>query len=155
LFDLPLGDGPLWTVAEEPVVTTAQSGREEVHHAVLPAWSVRSEHELDRPELGIPAAAAAAFRALGVGGDYQAIQSAVASYSRVGFEAAAITGLSFITSVPQTRDGILRTAELRFGHPYAVVAVADRPEPPHSAAGAAWQGLPVFSGWVAEPTNAD
>ena len=49
-----------------------------------------------------------------------------------------------------------REAELRFGHPYAVVALttdraADgRPRPELSA----WHGLPVFSAWVSEPEDA-
>ena len=60
LFDLPLGEGPAWTLTEEAVQTAAPFGREEVHRVVLPAWSAESLHDLNRPELGIPAAAAAA-----------------------------------------------------------------------------------------------
>jgi len=56
------------------------------------------------------------------------------------------------------RPGVRRTAELRFGHPFAVVAVAagnaerqDGHRPvPHSP----WHGLPVFSAWVADPQDA-
>jgi hypothetical protein len=40
-----------------------------------------------------------------------------------------------------------RHAELRFGHPYAVVALVQDDTSP-------WQGLPVFSAWVTEPENA-
>jgi hypothetical protein len=47
--------------------------------------------------------------------------------------------------MPMRRQGVRRTAALRFGHPYAVVAVAE---------GGPWDGLPVFSGWVAEPDSA-
>src|SRR5581483_5796688 len=57
LFELPLGDAPLWTVREEQVQTTAPDGREERCAALLPAWSAQSEHNLGRPELGLPAAA--------------------------------------------------------------------------------------------------
>ncbi|SDZ00578.1 hypothetical protein SAMN05421684_2891 [Asanoa ishikariensis] len=155
LFDLPLGEGPLWTITEERVGTTAPGGREERYRAVLPAWSARSRHDLDRPELGIPAAAAAAKHALRwPQAVYEAAQSAMASYSREGFEAAAVSAMVLTRGAPPGQDGLRRTAELRFGHPYAVVAVADRPQRPHSTAGAAWDGLPVFSAWVAEPSNA-
>jgi hypothetical protein len=42
-------------------------------------------------------------------------------------------------------------AELRFGHPYAVAAVAVQ-----DAGGTPgpWHGLPVFSAWVADPQDA-
>ncbi|GAA1859714.1 hypothetical protein [Asanoa iriomotensis] len=158
LFDLPVGDGPLWTITEESVTTTAPWGREEVHHAVLPAWSAESKHDLDRPELGVPAAAAAAQAALGVEGWYEASQVAMARYTRVGFEAAAVSAMMAGVSAPIPQDGLRRTAELRFGHPYAVVALADRPWrdgwQPDTASGAAWLGLPVFSAWVAAPDEA-
>jgi hypothetical protein len=51
-----------------------------------------------------------------------------------------------------TRPGLLRTAELRFGQPFAVVAAAtgqDNP-PGHSP----WHGLPVFSAWITQPEDA-
>ncbi len=44
LFDLPLGDAPLWTIAEAP---SHRGGRQEDCVAVLPAWSARS-----RPRAG-------------------------------------------------------------------------------------------------------
>ena len=47
-----------------------------------------------------------------------------------------------------------RTLHLRFDRPYAVVAVAVRPEPEVAAAvDEGWYGLPVFSAWVAEPAE--
>jgi hypothetical protein len=46
---------------------------------------------------------------------------------------------------------VWRTAELRFPHPYAVVAVVDD----RGAESQAWQGIPVFSAWVAEIVEAD
>jgi hypothetical protein len=47
-----------------------------------------------------------------------------------------------------------RTLHLRFDRPYAAVAVAVRP-PSETDAGIdeTWYGLPVFSAWVAEPTE--
>ncbi|MEV4617307.1 hypothetical protein AB0J74_01160 [Asanoa sp. NPDC049573] len=159
LFDLPLGEGPLWTITEEQVRTAAPRGREEVHRAVLPAWSVFSRHDLNRPDLGIPAAATAAKHALGIpDGWHEASQVAMARYTRLGFEAAAVSAMMAGVSMPIPQDGLRRTAELRFGHPYAVVAVADRPWrdgwQPDTAEGAAWMSLPVFSAWVAEPAEA-
>lgn len=161
LFDLPLGDGPLWTLTEKPIMTTARDGREEHCTAVLPAWSASSNHDLRADALGFPAAAAALFEILGLKLDrYAACQSVLAKYSRIGFEAAAITG-DFVAlgAPPRKRAGVCRVAELRFGHPYAVVAVAtdDRSGALISAlqTNGPWHGVPVFSAWVATPTDAN
>jgi hypothetical protein len=136
LFDLQLGDSPLWTVAET-------HGHGEQHTAMLPTWSARSEHDLMRPEFGFPAAVQALiallppdeFRA-------EAKQSALARYTRTGFEAAAVTAMA-IRAVAVI-NGRMRSATLRFGHPYAVVA---------RAAGGEWDGVPVFSAWITEPED--
>jgi hypothetical protein len=120
--------------------------------AVLPAWTARSTHDLSDPGLGFGAAA----RALAAG-PWQARQAATAAYSRTGFEAAAVTGVAVAMAMVPPRRGLVRAAELRFGHPYAVVAVTTdaaghgaqgRPGAPE------WRGLPVFSAWVAEPGDA-
>jgi len=111
--------------------------------------------------LGFPAAAAALFEILGPEvREYTACQSVLATYSRIGFEAAAITRSVVMTGRPAPkRAGVLRVAELRFGHPYAVVAVAtdDRSRPLISASqtNGPWHGVPVFSAWVATPTDAN
>jgi len=140
LFDLPLGDSPLWTVVEG----RSDRGNEERHTAVLPAWSAQSTHELTAPEFGF-AAAAGVLIALLPPGDYQfeARQSAVARYSRTGFEAAAVTAIGIRATAMLEPRGVRRTAILRFGHPYAVVAVAQ--------GGGPWHGVPVFSAWVTDP----
>ncbi|HEX9230778.1 MAG TPA: serpin family protein [Jatrophihabitantaceae bacterium] len=140
LFDLPLGDSPLWTVVEG----RSDRGNEERHTAVLPAWSAQSTHELTAPEFGF-AAAAGMLIALLPPGDYQfeARQSAVARYSRTGFEAAAVTAIGIRATAMLEPRGVRRTAILRFGHPYAVVAVAQ--------GGGPWHGVPVFSAWVTDP----
>ncbi|MGC4797455.1 hypothetical protein ACLQ3H_25525 [Micromonospora saelicesensis] len=148
LFDLPLGETPLWTLSEERVRTRARDGREERHTAVLPCWSARSEHDLTAPALGFPAVAATLATAMTLPVErFEARQTAVARFDRYGFEAAAVTAMFGLTSLPP--EGVARTAELRFGHPYAVVAVATDTR----AGGTAgpWHGLPVFSAWVAEP----
>jgi hypothetical protein len=158
LFDLPLGASALWTVREEAARTTAPDGREERCTAVLPAWSATSSHDLDRPELGVPAAARAAATALGLPEHlYTARQAVTARYSRTGFEAAAVSAFAVATGMPMYRDGVLRTAELRFPHPYAVVAVATQQswdsDRDVTVVGP-WHGLPVFSAWVAEVDDA-
>ncbi|MEU5910346.1 hypothetical protein [Micromonospora sp. NPDC047527] len=148
LFDLPLGDAPLWTIREERVRTRARDGREERHSAVLPCWSARSEHDLTAESLGFPAATAALARALAQPAQgFEARQVAMARYDRYGFEAAAVTGMFGTVSLPP--EGVARTAELRFGHPYAVVAVATERRPDGTTG--PWHGVPVFSAWVAEP----
>jgi hypothetical protein len=142
LFDLTLGEGPLWAITERTGPVKSASGREERCTAVLPAWSARSQQDLSDPSLGFAAAAAA----LAPGDPWQARQAAMARYSRVGFEAAAVTGLAIAMAARPSRPGLIRAAELRFGHPYAVVAVAAGDGP--------WHGLPVFSAWVAQPEDA-
>jgi hypothetical protein len=149
LFDLPLGDGPLWAISERAAPIKSGAPREERCTAVLPAWTAHSEHDLADPGLGFAAAA----HALAPGDPWEAKQAAMARYSRAGFEAAAVTGLAVALAMRVPRTGLVRTAELRFGHPYAVVAVTvdsrtgSRPPGP-------WHGLPVFSAWVAAPEDA-
>ncbi|MGA5306131.1 hypothetical protein [Micromonospora taraxaci] len=150
LFDVPLGDAPLWKVCEERVRTRARDGREERHHAVLPCWSARSQHDLAAPTLGFPAATATLAKALATPVEgFEARQSAVARFDRYGFEAAAVTAMFGRTSLPP--EGVARTAELRFGHPYAVVAVAT--DTRADGGTGPWHGLPVFSAWISEPDD--
>ena len=149
----PAGGGHRQFIAVTPLtgdvaVQAAPGGREERCAAVLPAWSAASEHNLAAdPRLGFAAAAAALSELTGVDpGPFQAIQAAVARYSRTGFEAAAVTGIARTAAALASRRGVIRMAELRFGHPYAVVAVA-LGEPP-------WHGMPVFSAWITTPDDA-
>jgi hypothetical protein len=159
LFTLPLGPAPLWEVTERPIQTMAPSGREERCTAVLPAWSAQSRHALaGHASLGFPAAAATLAALIGLDQfQFKAVQAAVARYSRTGFEAAAVTGLAVATGMPVTRPGRLRTAELRFGHPYAVVAVTTgqgHGSGPGTGGHGPWHGLPVFSAWITQPEDA-
>ena len=154
LFDLPLGEGPLWSVSETTAPIKSAAGREEWCTAVLPAWTAESEYDLSNPELGFAAAA----QALAPGDPWEARQAAMARYTRVGFEAAAVTALAAALAMQVPRSGLVRTAELRFGHPFAVVAVtADRPRHgrPAGQDPSPWSGLPVFSAWVAQPADAE
>ncbi len=153
LFDLPLGEGPagegtLWTVREEK----SDTDRAELCSAVLPAWSAASQHDLSRPGLGFDVAKRALTNDLD---PWRAEQAAVARYSRFGFEAAAITTMAVAASLRRPSRGLRRIAELRFGHPFAVVAVTEdaAARQPDGGAGP-WHGLPVFSAWVTEPEDA-
>ena len=137
LSGLPEGEAPLWSVRDEP--STGQFGERCV--AVLPAWSGTGNYDLSDPRFGFAAAA----RALGGGDPWEARQAATASYSRTGFEAAAVTATA-VRLAMMPRRGVRRTVELRFGHPYAVVAVTSGSGP--------WDGVPVFSAWVAQPDTA-
>jgi hypothetical protein len=145
LAGLPLGDGPAWTLREE-----SAADHRDLCTAVLPAWSAQSQHDLSDPGLGF----GAAMRGLlaNPSDPWAARQAAMARYTRTGFEAAAVTmAAGFLALRPATSTR--RVAELRFGHPYAAVAVAT-----DGAAGSqgspAWHGVPVFSAWVAEPDDA-
>ncbi len=139
---LPPGEGPLWLVRAE----RSPGGPDCT--AVLPAWSAVSDHDLAGPGLGFDAAIPALLT-----GPWQARQSALARYTRTGFEAAAVTAAAVTLSarLPVTRQ----VAELRFGHPYAVVAVATGPAPADSDRPQRdpWHGVPVFSAWVSEPAD--
>jgi hypothetical protein len=158
LFDLRLGDGAVWTIIEEEVQTKAPDGREQVVISVLPAWSAETTLDLDHEDLGVPSAARAIKKAIGLTNlTYEAKQAAVARYSAIGFEAAAVSGLAVASSAPQLRPGYRRKATLRFGHPYAVVAVAtnDLRVHPRDRLSSPWHGLPVFSAWITEPAEAE
>jgi hypothetical protein len=148
LFDLPLGDRPMWTIREEEA-ERLPSARVEVCEAVLPAWSARSEHKLDDPEFGFQAAGRAVTAELDLGDTAtEATQAAMAKYTRTGFEAAAVTAMGLrAASMMREQKGVRRVAQLRFAHPYAVVAVARED-------GSPWNDLPVFSAWVADPSSA-
>jgi hypothetical protein len=152
LFDLPLGEAPAWTITEERAEITAPGGREEQCTAVLPAWSACSTHELTDPQLGF----ATVRHALDPIDPWEARQAAMARYTRVGFEAGAVTALAIALSAVVGRPGVRRTAELRFGHPFAVVAVgaADPQTSRRPVPRSPWDDLVMFSAWVAEPAEA-
>jgi hypothetical protein len=159
LFDLPLGDGTVWSIGEEQVDTTAPDGLEEQVISVLPAWSAHTDVDLCGDQaLGFAAAARALADSLELADwRYDARQAAMARYSAVGFEAAAVTGLAVATSARMYRPGRRRVATVRFAHPFAVVAAAfDDHQARHaSPVPSLWHGLPVFSAWVSEPADAE
>jgi hypothetical protein len=53
----------------------------------------------------------------------------------------------------QSRPGLRRRATVRFGHPFAVVAAVSDDRTGGSAS--RWHGLPVFSAWVSDPSDAE
>jgi hypothetical protein len=153
LFDLPLGDSRLWSIREESALTDRI--REERYTAVLPCWSAESDHDLGRPGLGFTTAARILEQVLSASDlPLNARQTAMARYGRYGFEAAAVSGFGVLESVPS--EGVVRTAELRFGHPYAVLAVTvdiQWDDERDCRVLAPWHGMPVFSAWVSEPED--
>jgi len=148
----------LWSIDEEPVETAGSDGREERVVSVLPAWRATTMLELTHDEdLGFDDAARSIASALDLRRfAYEARHACTARYSAVGFEAAAVTALGVRTAALVRRRGVMRTATVRFAHPYAVVAVAfdDDREPKGPTARTPWHGLPVFSAWVTERSEA-
>jgi hypothetical protein len=135
LAGLSPGEHALWTVRE--VTATADSWS-----AVLPAWSATSDLDLTAPGLGFDAAKHALVRN---DDPWQARQAAMARYSRTGFEAAAVTAVAVLSAA--RLPAMHREVTLRFGHPYAAVAVTTSDD-------GLWHGLPVFAAWVSEPEDA-
>jgi hypothetical protein len=141
LADLALGEQALWSVRETMAAADSVA-------AALPAWSAMSKHDLSAPSLGFGAAKHALVRN---DDPWASQQVAMARYSRTGFEAAAISALAVAAAMrlpARHRDVVLR-----FGHPYAVVAVTTATGDTASS-GDPWHGLPVFSAWVSEPEDA-
>jgi hypothetical protein len=146
LARMPLGDGPAWTITERLGVGPAP----ETYRAFLPAWRATVAHDLlaADPSLGFRAACSV-LGSFSNAPDHElaAKQVASAAYDQHGFEAAALTAIALSLSARTPTATMQRQATLRFGHPYAVVAVAtDQRRGP-------WEGMPVFSAWVTNPTE--
>lgn len=161
LFDLPVGAGHSWEITEEEVPAYRSGDRSEViESTVLAAWSVRGELDLKISDrFGTSPALSALLGLIGphpAGDQTDAKQSAIASYSPTGFEAAAVTAFGIRAASrqmePQER-GLRRSARLLFDHPYAAVALAGSTADFRRARASHAQmfGLPLFSVWVAEP----
>jgi hypothetical protein len=144
-----LAAGHAWTVSER---TEYRSGGPKVQtewRSRLPAWSATSNHDLnDAPGVPLVFEALAGFaRDEDLPVDFSAKQTAVASYSRTGFKAAAVTAVGMLAAgIPSLNEVLVRRIELRFNRPHAVLACAARGDGPP-----AWRGVPVFSAWVTEP----
>jgi hypothetical protein len=162
LFDVPAGRSDLGEIIEDTVPTKGGSGPLEEGVGVLPAWRASTDLDLlagpTADGLGGAGRLLAALLPPGPTA-LEARQVAVASYTREGFEAAAVTGMAVRATAlaGQPREVLRRRLTLRFDRPYAAVAVAvDPPATSDSekpAVAPAWFGVPVFSAWVAEPSE--
>lgn len=162
LFDLPLGDGVAWTIAETDEVRMSGPSRVETFATWMPAWSAQSTHDVIAAS-GFPELCAAfgdLLRPDLAPASFAARQSAVASYTRVGFRAAAVTAFGMRAgAMPHETKVVRRHAEVRFERPYAVVAIAtertiDDENRYERIDVGGWAGLPVFSAWVARADEA-
>jgi hypothetical protein len=166
LFELPVGEGHSWEISEREVHTErAGECSEDIESAALVAWSAKGRLDLQRSELfGVEPAFGALLALIGpspAGDTREAAQSAVASYTPTGFEAAAISSMA-VASMARIKTfpekGLRRTARLFFDHPYAAVALAGSQSDflgSPAAGHTAMFGLPLFSAWVAEPVEAE
>jgi Serpin (serine protease inhibitor) len=159
LFELPLGDGHSWEITEREVATVRAGERKErIAEVTLPAWKVKSDLDLlKEPQFGAEDALLVLQALIGPRqtDQFEAKQTAVASYTRFGFEAAAVTaiGIRAMAVAPPRQRGIERAAALRFDHPYAAIAVAgavaDAPSAPATAQD--FGLLALFTAWVHTP----
>jgi hypothetical protein len=165
LYDLTLGTGHSFEITEQEARTRYAGERvERIAGVSLPAWGAQSRLDLRASPLFGSEPALETLREL-IGPQpsdvEEAVQAAVASFNRYGFEAAAVTAF-FVTAsavAPPAEIGLERTAILRFDHPYAAVAIAGRLPPPRpggqvAGQGSLFSGLPLFAAWVDEPQEA-
>lgn len=158
LFDLPLGKSACWTIVEKEERELGKP-KPERFRVLLPAWEASSSLDLSGPELGLLAAGDAIAEAAGVPKPRIAsAQAALARYTRTGFEAAAVSDLLFGAASPQRFPSKVRTATVRFGHPFAAVATTmgkDWSLQARDFVVSPWHGIPVFSAWVTKPTETE
>jgi hypothetical protein len=164
LFEVPAGRSELGEIVEETATITRGSTEEGC--AVLPTWHASTDIDLlEGPTADGFGAAGRLLAGLLPPGPkrLEARQGAVASYTREGFEAAAVSGVGVaLSGPPPPRRVLRRRLTLRFDRPYAVVAVAVEPSRLRDRAGVDQQSgghtttgfiLPVFSAWVAKPAE--
>ena len=152
LFDVPLGAGHAWTLAETTRRMVSTTDRKSTTHAHLPAWDATTTTNL-QVEPWFAAAEAVMGQWVPIPGGLEGKQSAVASYDRTGFAAAAVTAfvqaMGAAAPVNPPRDVRIRHLEVRFDRPYAAVAVV-APRTLDRALDR-WKTVPVFNAWVARP----
>ena len=151
LFDLRLGEGHSWTIQErEREAQHAGQRFETITGIALPAWQIESELKLmASPAFGATTAARVLHNMIGDGPD-DSRQVALAQFDRYGFKAAAVTGIGVACALVINNEiGVERTAELRFDHPFAAIAVCREPwgDPTR------FPGLPVFEAWIDAATE--
>ena len=162
LFDLPLGSGHSWEIAEREERAVAAGDRSErIQGTVLAAWQAQSTlNLLASKSFGAGPALSALQGLIGPdprGDEFEAVHSAVASYTPTGFEAAAITTSALLGAAARFpgKRGLNRTATLYFDHPYAAVALAGtEADFTRRRVGHTEQFcLPLFSVWVSTPRD--
>lgn len=133
-----LADGHAWQVVRKR--RQVPDGSTEVWDASVPAWSLTSPTDLlAAPGVGAVADAVLALVPPGPL-EVSCVQSATATYTSTGFEAAAVTVLAFMGSLAEPRAWRrVHHVSLRFDRPHAVIAVAR---------GGAWEGVPLVHAWV-------
>jgi hypothetical protein len=160
LFDLPLGLGHAWELTERRVESTKHANLEK-YRLFIPAWRLDGQPvDLFDRAFGATAALDALLALLPPPDDthryedLQVMQKALAQYTYQGFKAVAYTGFAgsmrIMAAFPETYRVRERTAVIRFGRPFAALALAattgNEQEP--------FSGLPVFEAWIAAPDEA-
>ena len=170
LFDLPVGDGPDWSIEEREFEDVSGPKRRERSTVYIPAWDAEDSKIdlLGHPDDGFTAAIPLfKSRLKPAEPDYtfEAAQAAKARFHQYGFTAAA--GTAFMaTRGASFRESVYRCVErhltLRFRRPFAAVAVAKSPREyqdmkrmvvPFRAGPHPWENVPCFSAWVTRPTE--
>lgn len=144
-----LADGHAWTVTERRERRVGDPGVHAEWRSYLPAWSATGDHDLDNaPGVAPVFETITGFaRAEDLPVELSARQSAVASYTREGFKAAAVTAFGMAAgAAPRFHEVLVRQIDVRFNRPFAVLACAGRYDGPEP-----WRGVPIFSAWVTEP----
>jgi hypothetical protein len=146
-----LADGHAWTATDRREHRSGGPPVQAEWRSHLPAWSATSNHDLENaPGVASVFDALARFaREEDLPVNFSAKQTAVASYTRTGFKAAAVTAIGMrAAGMPSFREVLVRRVEMRFNRPYGVLACAARDDGP-----SAWRGVPVFSAWITEPRD--
>jgi hypothetical protein len=94
LFDLPVGEGHSWLLTERERPASEPGERfEQITAASLPAWTIQSSLDLLASDVFAADLATGMLQDItGKSGSAGARQTAVATFDRYGFEAAAVTG---------------------------------------------------------------
>lgn len=133
---------PVFASVEESVQDVRNGDTSLKHRTYLPAWS--GECVWDINGLGL---SDSLYAISSVELPVEAKQSIVASYNKNGFEAAAITYFAIAgTALPRFSEEKVRTLEVKFNLPYAVVAYV--PSSPVNESHSSWQNIPVYNAWV-------
>jgi hypothetical protein len=147
-----LGDGPAWTLSEELSTPTATGTRGSV---TLPAWSAESSIELGGVD-GFDAGLAALSTLAADPDGAVAAQGCAARYDTAGFAAAAVSAAAVLGRAMAPSDRVpVRCLDVRFAHPFAVVATTVAPSSPTAPGsqlpvGAArdWDAMVLVDAWV-------